>query len=333
MMLIRLQTWVVHPSDLGLALEPTSDLKCRLRSVLNTERERLETLNEDEAIRGAQAATEVTQPFDTSTDDEGCRAKRLAVAQAVIAWARLGEVREITVRPVELTRVDHCTTHRRTITAEVLRQRVDHDVSTMIDGAAEHRCQRIIYGEGEAVSMSNISNSGDIDEVKLGVAQRLSVDELGIGLDSCLEVLRVLGIDEGRRDTEAGQRNAQEIVRTAVDAGGGDDMITSTQQGKNRRSDSAHATCRSDGTDTTFESCQALLKDVGRGVIEAGIEVGRDLQVKDPSGVVSTIKSEGICLIKRNCSRAAVCSGIESVVEGQSRYVLAHCLRRCLWGE
>lgn len=75
-------------------------------------------------------------------------------------------------------------------------------------------------------------------------------------------------------------------------------MVTSTQQGEDRRSDSTHTACRSDGTDTTFEGCQALLEDVGRGVIEAGIEVGRDLQVKDPSSVVSTIKSEGIRLIK-----------------------------------
>lgn len=251
----------------------------------------------------------------------------------MIARAGFGEVREVTIRPVELTRVDDSTTHRRTITAEVLRQRVDHDISTMIDGAAEHRCQRIIYGEGEAVSMSNISYSGDIDEVKLGIAQRLSIDELGIGLDSCLEVLRILGIDEGRRDTEAGQRDAKEIVRTAIDAGGGYDMVPSTQQGEDRRSDSAHPACRSDGTDTTFKGCQALLKDVGRGVIEAGVEVSRDLQVKDPSSVVSAVKSEGIRLIKGHCSRAAVCSGIESVVEGQGRYVLAHCLRRCLWGK
>ena len=110
-------------------------------------------------------------------------------------------------------------------------------------------------------------------------------------------------------------------------------MVPSAQQGEDRRSDSAHAACRSDGSDTTIESCQALLQDVGRGVIEARIEVGRDLQVKDPSSVVSTIKSEGIRLIKGHCSRATVCSGIESVVEGQGRYVLAHCLRRCLWGE
>ena len=157
--------------------------------MLDAERERLKTLNEDEAIRGAQAATEVTQPFDTSTDDEGSWAKRLTVAQTVIAWAGLGEVREITVRPVELTRVDHCTTHRRAITAEVLRQRVNHDVSTMIDGSAEYGRQRIIYGEGEAMCVSNISYSGDIDEVKLGVAQRLSVDELGIGLDSSSKFL------------------------------------------------------------------------------------------------------------------------------------------------
>ena len=110
-------------------------------------------------------------------------------------------------------------------------------------------------------------------------------------------------------------------------------MVPSTQQGEDRRSDSAHTTCRSDGTDTTIESCQALLQDVGRGVIEAGIEVSGDLQVKDPDSVVTAVKSEGIRLIKGYCSRATVCSRIESVVEGQGRYVLAHCLRRCFWGE
>ena len=62
MMLIRLQTRVVHPSDLRLALEPTSDLKCRLRSVLDAKRERLKTLDKDEAIRGTQAATEARSP-------------------------------------------------------------------------------------------------------------------------------------------------------------------------------------------------------------------------------------------------------------------------------
>ena len=65
--------------------------------MLDAERERLKTLDEDEAIRGTQAATEVTQPFDTSTDDEGSWAKRLTVAQTVIARAGLGEVREVTI--------------------------------------------------------------------------------------------------------------------------------------------------------------------------------------------------------------------------------------------
>ena len=92
-----------------------------------------------------------------------------------------------------------------------------------------------------------------------------------------------------------GERDAQEIVRTAIDAW---EEATIWSPARSRVkivvAIARHTTCRSDGTDTTFKGCQALLEDVGRGVIEAGIEVGRDLQVKDPSGVVSTIKSEGI---------------------------------------
>ena len=52
--------------------------------------------------------------------------------------------------------------------------------------------------------MGNVSYGRDIDKVELGITQRLGIDELGIGLDSCLEVLRILGIDEGRREYRGG---------------------------------------------------------------------------------------------------------------------------------
>ena len=90
--------------------------------MLDAECKRLHPLDEDEAIRWAQATPQVTQPFDTSTDDERSRPEGLAIAQAVVAWAGFGEVRELTIGPVELTRVDDRTTHRRTIATEVLRQ-------------------------------------------------------------------------------------------------------------------------------------------------------------------------------------------------------------------
>ena len=149
---------------------------------------------------------------------------------------------------------------------------------------------------------------------RLRVAQRLSVDKLGIGLDSCLEVLRILGIDEGRRDTEAGQRDAQEIIRTAVDAGGGDDMIPRTQQREDGRGDGAHPAGGSDRPDPAVDGCQALLQHVGRGIVEARIEVAGLGEIEDTGRMVAALEGEGIALIDGYGGSAEVLGGFEPCV-------------------
>ena len=138
--------------------------------MLDAECKCLQPLDEDEAICWAQAAPQVTQPFDTSTDDERSRPEGLAIAQAVVAWAGLSEVGELTIGPVKLTRVDDRTTHRCTIPTEVLRQRIDHDVSTMLNRTAEHRRQRIVYDQGEGVCVCHVRHRCDVHEVELRIA-------------------------------------------------------------------------------------------------------------------------------------------------------------------
>ena len=211
-----------------MLLEPTGDLQRTLRRVLDTQSECLQPLDNEEAIRRAKASTDVTKPFYTSSDDEGRWPEGLAVAQAMVPWAGLGEVGELPIRPIELPRVDDSTTHRSTIAREVLRQRIDHDICSVIDRTAEDRRQGIVHHERQAVCMGHICHRSDIDEVELRIAKRLGVHELRIGLDRSFEGLRIVCIDEGRRDPEAGKGDAQEIVRTPIDARRSHDMIART---------------------------------------------------------------------------------------------------------
>ena len=104
-------------------------------------------------------------------------------------------------------------------------------------------------------------------------------------------------------------------------------MIPSTQQGEDGRGNSTHTACRGDSTDTTFEGCKTLLQDIGRRIIEACVEVSWDLQVKDPCCMIAALKRKGVSLIERYSRRAVVCCWRVGVMEGGSRYVLAHCLQ------
>ena len=88
----------------------------------------------------------------------------------MITWARLGEVREATIRPVELPCIYDSSAHGRAITAEVLRQRIDHQVCTMLDRLEEDRGEGIIYDQGKTMSVGDLRYSLDIYEVELGVA-------------------------------------------------------------------------------------------------------------------------------------------------------------------
>ena len=94
----------------------------------------------------------------------------------MVAGAGLGEVGELTIRPVELPRVDDRTTHRSTVAAEVLRQRIDDDIRAVLDRLEEDRRQRVIHHQRQAMRMGDVGHGTDVDEVQLRVPQRLGID-------------------------------------------------------------------------------------------------------------------------------------------------------------
>ena len=87
----------------------------------------------------------------------------------MITWARLGEVRKAPIRPVELPCIYDSSAHGSAITAEVLRQRIDHEVCSMLDRPEEDRCQGIIHDQGKAMSVGDLRYCLDIYEVELRV--------------------------------------------------------------------------------------------------------------------------------------------------------------------
>ena len=91
-------------------------------------------------------------------------------------------------------------------------------------------------------------------------------------------------------------------------------MIPRTQQRENGRGDGAHAAGRSDRPDPAVDGCQALLQYVGRGIIEARVEVAGLGEIEDTGRVVAALEGEGIALIDGYGGSAEVLGGLEPCV-------------------
>ncbi len=63
-----------------------------------------------------------------------------------------------------------------------------------------------------------------------------------------------------------------------------------------------------------FDGRQALLQHVGRGIIEARIEVAGLCEVEDTSRVIAALEGEGIALIDGYRGSAKVLGGLEACV-------------------
>lgn len=108
MVRVRRQAGVGAPGDLLVLLEPLRQCQAVRAVPLHAQRERLDALQVEEGLERVQAGAQVPKDLDAAFADEGGRAERVGVDQAVVAFRRLGEAREAPVLPVELARLLSC---------------------------------------------------------------------------------------------------------------------------------------------------------------------------------------------------------------------------------
>src|ERR1035437_8252191 len=142
-----------------MRLEETRDRERVLAVALDAEVERFETLEEQERVEGRQRRVEVAQEDEAEADREGRRAEGVCEREAVVR--RLGvleEGLEAGIRsPVELPPVHDRAADGRPVAADPLRGRVEDDVRSMLDRAAEERCrERVVDDKRHARVVSDL---------------------------------------------------------------------------------------------------------------------------------------------------------------------------------
>src|SRR5210317_1416261 len=106
---------------------------------LHSQRQSLNPLEEKPRVIRCYAGTEIAQRHGPHAQNEGERRKRLRQvvppAQSVIGIVRLVIERVLSTSPVERSGINNDSTDASSVATHPFGKRVDHDVSSMLDGS------------------------------------------------------------------------------------------------------------------------------------------------------------------------------------------------------
>src|SRR5262245_44713269 len=225
------QAWVTHPGHKTVLVQPCGNGHGVLHMALHTQGQRLQALQKQEGVKGAETGTEIAHHFHTRFHDKGKIAKRFPVAHAVVAWRRLDHFWEDAIVPGKSPAIDDDATDAGAVSANEFRGRVHDDVRPMLAGPAQvGRGKGIINNEWELMLVRNVRHSLDVEHVSLGIADSLPIEEFGFRRDSATKILRISRIDKVHLNAKAPKRQGKLIVRTAIEGARRHHLIPRLQQ-------------------------------------------------------------------------------------------------------
>ena len=301
---VRGKAGVADPGDLRVRGEELGDALGVGHVPIHAQAQRLDALDRLPAIERRLAAAEVPQDLDPRLQDEGRRAQ-VGVHQPVVGRVRRGEVGEAAAGPIEIAAVHDDPADGRAVAAQEFGGAVDDDVGAPLERPAQiRRGERVVDHQRDRVLASDRRDLVEREDADVGVAQRLAVDDLGVGLDRPLEVGRVRRIDKRDIDADAREGVAELVVRAAVEPAAGHDVVPRAAEGQDglrlRRVPAARRQC----ADAAFEAGDALLQHVGRRIHDAGVDIAELFQGEQIGRVLRALELVAGGLIDRHRAAA-----------------------------
>ena len=283
------QRGMVDPLHLGMVSQKLDHAQGVAHVALHAQRERLESLQQDPGVEGRDGSARVAQDDGTYARDEGRRSGHVGEDGAGVRRVGLGQRRILVgiLLPGEGAAVDDDAAEAGAVAADELRGRVDHDVGAVLDGAYQvGRAERVVDDEGDAMAMGHLGDGLNVSDVAVGIAERLGVDGLRIGLDSSLEGLEVVDVDDGVGDALRRQRVGDEVERTAVEVVGRHDVVARLTDVLQGIGDGGGARGHGQCGHATLECGQALFEDVLGRVGQPAVDVARIAQGEAVGGML-----------------------------------------------
>ncbi len=327
------QSGVAHPRYLGVRLQVLRDGQCIGVDAFHAQGQGLDALQDQERIERRQRSAGIPQRHHPRAADVGRWPQGFGIDHAMVAGVGLVEPREALglCGPVEAARIDDRAAQAGAVAAQVLGQRVHHDVGAVLERAQqEGRGHRIVDDQRHPGGMRDLGDGGDVGDVATRVADGFDEHRLGALVDHRGERRRISRISKARLDAVLRQRVRQQVEAAAIQRAGGDDVVAGLCNGLDGIGDRGLPRGQRQRTDAAFQRSQALLQYVGGGVHDARIDIARYLQVEKVGTVLGVIEGIRHRLVDRHRHRAGSRVGTVAAVHGQGFQLplrIAHCAR------
>jgi hypothetical protein len=131
-----------------------------------------DALQDLEGVEGRDGRAGVAQRHHARPADVGRRAQGLGVDHAVVAHVRLVQALEagLVLGPGELAGIDDGAAQAGAVAAQVLGERLHHDVGAMLDRPAQVGAgHRVVHDQRDAVAVGDLGQAGDVGHVAQGL--------------------------------------------------------------------------------------------------------------------------------------------------------------------
>ena len=212
------QRRVVDPGDQFMFFQMASHGEAVRQMHVHAHCQRLDALQEEKRIEGADARAEIAQAFHARANNERDGAEHFVEVHSMISGRGLGELRESAAGlPIEPAGVHDDSADAVPMAAHELGQRMNHDVAAVIDGPADvGRGEGVVDHQRQAVRVRDGRHRFDIENIAAWVADGLSVEELSVRANGLAEILRIVRLDESDVKPKAPETDIELRVSAAV---------------------------------------------------------------------------------------------------------------------
>ena len=228
------QAWVADLGHLRMLLQPAGQGHGVLGVAFHPQAQGLESLQQEEAVEGAQGRAPVPQALDTGSQGEGhvavlgnaehladvaAEAEGIPVHQAVVCRARLAHQRELAVSPVERAGVDDDSSQAGAMATDPLRGAFHHHIGTVLDRAQQGAAgpEGVVDNQRNAALLGEGGESLEVGNVEARIAHRLDIDPFGVVVDLRRKALHLIAIGEPDVDAEAGKLHLELVVGAPIE--------------------------------------------------------------------------------------------------------------------
>ena len=309
------QTGIGNPADLVVPLKELHNQHGIGHMSLHAQAQGLYSLHCQPTVERRGRNPQITHHLYAGLQNKS-RRTQAAVDQSVVGGVGLGKTGEPAGVPVELASIDQQTAQAGAMAVEKLGGAVGDDVGTPLKRSAkEGGCQGVVDNQRQVVCLGNGADLLQGKDNQGGIANGLTVDQLGVGPDSTEKRIRLEWVGKADFYAQTRQSIAQLVVGAAIETAAGDDMVACSAEGEKGQRLGTMAAAGGQSADAALQVGNSLFQNIGGRIHDPGVDVAKLFQGKQVGRMRGIFKQIRCGLIQRNspaaCGRINGLAGVE----------------------